>query len=245
MRRRELLILLTLVAFAMISANGNPLSVSSDAFRDEQMPASEVDSRNDAEVRPIETLPVESSPSVSNDKALISAYLNTLSILSTNNACSLFFGGSAGSVDVFKHLIGKVQKEYFTTPIGIQMSGDAINVSNAVTGTEYRLFNKVVINTQGPFYRRRFAVSGVPLPLIGTFEPSTKEVRVLMLLHELGHVMKGEDGNWLLPDDGKDDRLSRLNSKKIASVCGKQIKALRKHEDKGSAKEAANTVRED
>jgi hypothetical protein len=38
--------------------------------------------------------------------------------------------------------------------------------------------------------------------------------------------MKGDDGNWLLPDDGKAIGVSQENSRKIEDVCGEQIKRL-------------------
>jgi hypothetical protein len=235
MRRRELLITIALLTIALVSAEANPAAVSKSASRGEQIPASDVDIRTDAEVSPTEMLSVEASPLISKDETLAVAYFNTLSILSTTNECSVFFGGPAASVEVFKQLISKMTKDSLTTPVGIQMSGETINVSNAVTKTQYRLFDKVRINANGPFYRRLFSSSNVPLPRIGTFEPNTKEVRVLMFLHELGHVMKGEDGNWLLPNDGKDEILSRQNSQKINDVCGTQIKALRNREGEDDA----------
>jgi hypothetical protein len=232
MRRREFLMVMALLTIALISAKANPLADLKDAPGAEQTPVS-VDSKTEAEVSQIERPSLEPSPLISKDRALGTAYFNTLSILSTINGCSLFFGGPAASVDVFKQLIGKVQKDYFMTPVGIQMSGETVNIKNAVTTTEYRLFDKVIINANGPFYRRIFTRTNLPLQPIGTFEANTREVRVLMFLHELGHVMKGEDGNWLLPNDGKDEGLSRLNSQKIGDVCGEEIKALRKHEGKG------------
>lgn len=235
MRQRELFMAIALLTIALVSAKVNPAAVSKSASPDEQMPASEVDIKTDAEVSPAEMLSVEPSPLISKDRTLATAYFNTLSILSTTNGCSVFFGGPAASVEVFKQLIGKMQKDYLTTPVGIQMSGETVNVSNALTKTQYRLFDKVRINGNGPFYRRLFSRSNIPLPRIGTFEPNTREARVLMFLHELGHVMKGEDGKWLLPNDGKDEILSRQNSQKINDVCGAQIKALRNPEGKGDA----------
>ena len=226
MRRREFLIIVALLTMVLASAKA-------DASWDEQVPASEGDSKDQPEVSPIEMLFVEPSPLILMDKALGSAYFSTLSILSSNNACSAFFGGPAASVEVFSQLLERVQKDHFPRSIGIQMSGETVNVLNAGTNRQYRLFDKVTINADGPFYRRRF--SDLPLPRIGTFEPNTKEVRVLMFLHELGHVMKGEDGNWLLPNDGKDENLSRLNSQKIEDVCGAQIKALAKHDARSEA----------
>ena len=234
MRRREFLMVMALLTIALISTKANPLADLKDAPRPEQVPASEVDSKVE-EVTLVEMPSLEPSPLISKDRTLGRAYFNTLSILSTTNGCSLFFGGPAASVEVFKQLIGKVQKGYLTTAVGMQMSGATVNVKNILTRTEYRLFDKVAINTDGPSIEEGSQKQTSRCPPIGTFEPNTKEVRVLMLLHELGHVMKGEDGNWLLPNDGKDNNLSRLNSQKIEEVCGREIKGLRKHESKGDA----------
>ena len=101
------------------------------------------------------------------------------------------------------------------------------------------MFDRVMINSNGPFYRQRVPYSFAQIPGLGTFQANTKEVRVLMFLHELGHAIKGDDDNWLLPDDGKDDQLSRRNSQKIEEVCGEQIKALR-----SSNRGSSPTVRE-
>jgi hypothetical protein len=128
---------------------------------------------------------------------------------------------------MFSELIGKVKKESLSSLVGMRMWGTQVEVSNEKTKTSYRLFDKVSINNNGPFYRKRALPSDLPVPGIGTFEANTNEVRVLMFLHELGHAIKGQDGNWLLPDDGKSEDLSRQNSQKIENVCGAQIKGLR------------------
>lgn len=168
------------------------------------------------------------SPLITEDKILGSAYYDTLSILSTPNECSDFFGGPSASVDIFNALIGKVQRSFFQASIGIRMSGPAVNWTNMTTKTRYRLFDKVSINRNGPFYRKKNSLWETTVRGVGTFAPSTKEARVLMFLHELGHVVKGEGGNWLLPDDGGDEALSRDNTRKIEDVCGGQIKNLGK-----------------
>jgi hypothetical protein len=229
MRRRELLMVAAVLTIAVVSAGANKPGVSKTSPRDKER-TSEVDTETDAKVNPTEGLPVETSSLISHDKVLAAAYFSTLRILSTANGCSLFFGGPAASASVFKQMFGKVNKGVFATPVGIQMSGQTTNISNAIFGMEYRLFDKVTINSHGPFYRERFSRSGQRFPRTATFEANTNEVRVLMLLHELGHVMKGGDGHWLLPDDGKDEGISRLNSQKIRDVCGEQIKALQKYE---------------
>ena len=171
------------------------------------------------------TLP---SPLIAEDEILGSAYYDTLSILESSNECSDFFGGSTVSVEAFNSLVSRVRKGYFAPSLGIQMSGETVDVFNIKTKSRYRFFDKVVINTNGPFYRKRFSRSDATVPGIGKFGPNTKEVRVLMFLHELGHVVQGEGGEWRLPNDGNDDKQSRSNTKKIESVCGDQIKNLSK-----------------
>lgn len=168
------------------------------------------------------------SPLITEDKVVGSAYYDTLSILSTNNECSDFFGGPSAAVDIFNGFIAKVRKTYLSSSIGIRMSGDPTLVFNLKTKSKYRLFKNVLINVNGPFYGRKFSVAQPSRSGIGTFKPNTKEARVLMFLHELGHIVKGQSGNWLLPDDGTDDVQSRENTKKIEDVCGNQIKSLGK-----------------
>jgi hypothetical protein len=174
------------------------------------------------------TTPPLPSPLIAEDKILGSAYYDTLSILSTPNECSEFFGGAPLSVEVFNSLISKVRKEYISSPIGIRMSGATINVSNALTNSKYRLFDKVLINANGPFYRRKFTTAQTSVPGIGSYPANSKEGRVLMFLHELGHIVRGQSGGWLLRDDGRDEAVSRDNTKKIEDVCGNQIKNLGK-----------------
>lgn len=171
---------------------------------------------------------VEPSRLIAEDKVLGSAYYDTLNILSTANSCSDFFGGSEASMDVFTKFISKVRKDYFSTSIGMRMSGPTTLIINSTTRSQYRLFDRVSLNTNGAFYRRKLSNIDYNVPGVGAFKPNTKEVRVLILLHELGHVMKGADGNWLLPDDGQSEELSRRNSQKIEDVCGEEIKSLGK-----------------
>jgi len=172
--------------------------------------------------------PTVPSPLINEDKILESAYYDTLSILSTPNECSDFFGGPSNSVEIFNSLIGKVRRKHFASSIGIEMSGEIVNVFNVETKSNYRLFDKVSINANGPFYRKSYTTAQPLMPRVGRFEPNTKEARVLMFLHEMGHVVKGKSGKWLLPDDGRDEALSRDNTRKIEDVCGDQIRNLGK-----------------
>lgn len=167
------------------------------------------------------------SPLITEDKILERAYYDTLSILSTANECSDFFGGIS-AIEGFNGLISKVRKDYLASAVGIRMSGTTTNVFNTKTKNQYRLFDKVSINGNGPFYRNKLTNTQAYISGIGRFAANTKEARVLMFLHELGHVVKGTSGDWLLPDDGVDESKSRENTKKIEDVCGEQIKNLGK-----------------
>jgi hypothetical protein len=46
-----------------------------------------------------------------------------------------------------------------------------------------------------------------------------------MLLHELGHLIRGPAG-WLLPNDGGDAALSDRNTRTVESRCSEQLLAL-------------------
>jgi hypothetical protein len=65
---------------------------------------------------------------------------------------------------------------------------------------------------------------------VGSFPPNSREARILMLLHELGHLMRGTDEKWLLPDDGNNMGDSMRNTRKIESVCGNEIRSLSKRD---------------
>lgn len=178
-------------------------------------------------------------PLVLEDDVFSSAYYDTLAILRARNRCSEFFGG-ASTVDIFDQLIARMRKDYFKADIGIRMTGPTSNILNAQTNRGYRMFEKVELNGNGPFYRSKYSDSAHTLPGIGTYGPDTREARVLMLLHELGHTIKADDGKWLLPNDGDDESLSRRNSMKVEKVCGEEISNLGRVE--GKTEEMARTA---
>jgi hypothetical protein len=169
-------------------------------------------------------LPIpEPNDFVSRDEVLIAAYYDTMTILSRDNKCSNFYGGPEASVQVFHEFMSRIKRSLMSPRVGLRMYGDYMNVLNAETKLKYRIFENASLNSDGPFYRRRSTSSG---NMVGSFSPNTREARVLMLLHELGHLMKGPNGDWLLPDDGTDLTDSLANTKKIESICGEQIRAL-------------------
>ncbi|HKO95833.1 MAG TPA: hypothetical protein VJU86_02495 [Pyrinomonadaceae bacterium] len=212
----------TLVSFGFISANA-----SAWLLEDELKHRMETRLTNSGTgTTTVPPLPAAPSALVRNDRILNEAYYDTYRILSGDNACSQFFGGSPKATVVLSSLMGSVQKEYLEGSVGMRMSGEITTVNDAPTQTKYRLFKNVAINAKGPFYRKRSSSTEMTIPRLGSYEPNTKAIRAFILLHELGHLMKGDDGNWLLPDDGKSEALSRDNSAKIENVCGDQIKNL-------------------
>jgi hypothetical protein len=107
------------------------------------------------------------------------------------------------------------------------MKGETTNYTN-LKGYSYRLFERAEINLRGPFYQGN-TLPGQPLiPMIGRFQPNTREARAVALLHEVGHLVRGRDGNWLLPEDGSNADISAHNTARVIAACGEQIQLLRK-----------------
>lgn len=224
MRRRFLFLIL--MSFAGTTAQATaPLGFEEEAwpdFREKSGSYAKTNLSTSASMVP--------SPLINEDKLLGSSYYDTLSILSSANNCSDFFGGPDASVDVFKRLMGRLRKEHNRSDIGMRMSGETTTVFNARTKARYRLFDQVSINTQGAFYKNRYSNAEPSIPRVGSFEPNTDEARMLIFLHELGHLVRGPDGKWLLPNDGNDENLSRNNTAKVEEVCGDEIKSAAKGE---------------
>jgi hypothetical protein len=153
------------------------------------------------------------------------AYLDAFTILKEDNTCSAFYGGPT-AIEVLNQLKEQLQPRYFVnTIVGVRMTGQIVTViSLRYPQTSYRLFEKAELNLDGPFYR----LDAFHLyKSIGGFRPATREARVTMLLHELGHLIQKPAKHWLLPGDGDNENLSDDNTQRVISVCGKQIRSLR------------------
>jgi hypothetical protein len=154
------------------------------------------------------------------------AYLDAISLLEGGNTCSKFFGGVA-TAQVLDDFAVTIQNRLIRDArMGLVMSGPFTNISNSQTGISYRLFANAQINTIGPFYRAKVRPEDPLIPKVGSFLPNTREARVLILLHELAHLIKGNDGTWLIHDDGGNSELSKQNTQRVESQCGREIRAL-------------------
>ena len=153
-------------------------------------------------------------------------YLDVRTLLSQQSTCSEFFGGESVEHVLEEFVIELREERLSDASIGIQMSGSFTLFNGSEKNAFYRLFETAELNTQGPFCKAKVFAAEPYVPAVGSFAPNTREVRALILLHELAHLVQGKNGTWLIPDDGDSPQLSRLNTSTVESKCGRQIRAL-------------------
>jgi hypothetical protein len=154
------------------------------------------------------------------------AYLHAHKLLGGDHPCSQFFGGNA-SRQILDELVIRLRTGLIdNSRIGIRMSGGFTSLVEPQEGISYRIFEHAEINRIGAFYKSKVLPADPYVPNVGSFRPNTREARVLILLHELAHMIKGRGGSWLIPDDGDNPELSRQNTERVESRCGQQIRAL-------------------
>jgi hypothetical protein len=154
------------------------------------------------------------------------AYLDASSLLDQTGQCRDFFGGDAVQ-GALEHFVAQLQeKRIGDVHIGIRMWGAFTSFADANETFSFRLFANAELNIAGPFCRAKTFAADPFVPSVGSFQPNTREVRVLILLHELAHLIAGPDGKWLIADDGGNPQLSSLNTSIVEARCGRQIRAL-------------------
>jgi hypothetical protein len=156
------------------------------------------------------------------------AYLDAYTILKESNSCSRFFGGAHIATSALNSLYPRLKTAVVENHVGISMYGPFTFVRDFKTGVSYRLFQNALVNLRGPFYRSANERSQNFFKKIGNYPANTREARVTMLLHELGHLLPGSDGSWLLPDDGGNHIQIAANTATIMERCSEQIKTLPK-----------------
>ena len=161
------------------------------------------------------------------DWDLTRAYFDVFSILSKENSCSSFYGGPRTATTVLNRFVTLVRPGSLVREVTFQMKGRPRLVHDGPSNTSYRLFDNSVVNVDGAFYQRREDLPRKFPADVGTFRPGTRPARALILLHELGHLIQGHDGDWLLPDDGNDDRRSRANTVRVQAACRAQLAGLK------------------
>ena len=154
------------------------------------------------------------------------AYSDVYNILSAQNTCSSFYGGRRAATTVLNAFVSQIKYEEVYREISFRMGGRLTLVHDNAAGVSYRLFDRTVVNTNGSFYQRRAdPMRNIPAD-VGTFLPGSRPARALILLHELGHLIRDKNGAWLIPDDGYDPAKSKANTLRVEKMCRAQLEAL-------------------
>lgn len=196
---------------AAASTAEDPAAASAPATREEVRPA-----------RPAPTpLVLPASP-----EAHHVAYAEAFRILSEDNPCSRFFGGAGYALDVLNRMAARMRARPLGDPTTcVVMRGDYTIIKEGRTGGTFRVFEEVTVNSAGPL---SFTPPPATLKMtVGSFPARTKRGWVLVLLHEVGHLVRGPQGRWLLPNDGGDELLSRRNTRLVESHCLGQLTSIR------------------
>lgn len=160
------------------------------------------------------------------DWNLRQAYSDVFKILSNENSCSNFYGGPRAATTVLNDFVAHVEPQLLLREISFQMKGKPRFIRDHSTGVLYRLFDQTIVNRDGAFYQRRVDLMDKFPSDVGSFFPGSRPARALILLHELAHLIQGENGRWLIPDDGNDGRQSKENTLLIERVCRAELSAL-------------------
>ena len=196
-----------------------------------QYPAQEV--KNDSRPVAIEEVaaPSEEVPRrlilVKTDWSLKQAYSDVFKILSYQNPCSSFYGGPRAATTVLNDFVVHVKAQPMLRQVTFQMVGTPRLLRDPATGASYRLFDRALVNTDGSFYQRRVELMREYPSDIGAFAPGTRPARALILLHELGHLIQNENGDWLIPDDGHNGPQSKANTLRVQQACRVQLETLK------------------
>src|SRR3954469_4909450 len=105
------------------------------------------------------------------------AYLDSYCILRQSNSCSDLFGGPV-AIKALNGLVKLIKPTYLDKGIVIKMGGPATMVKDDRSGFSYRLFEKAEVNVLGSFYQGNNLPNRPIMPLVGRFEPNTREARV-------------------------------------------------------------------
>ena len=160
------------------------------------------------------------------DWNITQAYIDVFKILSDRNTCSDFYRGPRTATTVLNGFVRRVKSQSLLRDVSFEMVGSPRIIRDPATGASYRLFEKTMVNTNGSFYQRREDPMRKFPSDVGNFAPGSRAARALILLHELGHLLQDENGEWLIPDDGFDGRQSKENTLRVQQVCRKELNKL-------------------
>ena len=160
------------------------------------------------------------------DWNITQAYIDVFKILSDQNTCSDFYRGPRTATTVLNGFVRRVKSQTLLRDVSFEMEGSPRIIRDPATGASYRLFEKTMVNINGSFYQRRADPMRKFPSDVGNFAPGSRAARALILLHELGHLIQDENGEWLIPDDGFDGRQSKENTLRVQQMCRKELNKL-------------------
>jgi len=160
------------------------------------------------------------------DWNITQAYIDVFKILSDQNTCSDFYRGPRTATTVLNGFVRRVKSQSLLRDVSFEMEGSPRIIRDPATGASYRLFEKTMVNINGSFYQRRADPMRKFPSDVGNFAPGSRAARALILLHELGHLIQDENGEWLIPDDGFDGRQSKENTLRVQQMCRKELNKL-------------------
>src|SRR5689334_17541243 len=89
------------------------------------------------------------------DWDLTRAYSDVFKILSSQNACSDFYGGPRRATIVLNGFVTRVKSQSLVPEVSFQMAGHPLLIRDPTTGAFYRFFEQTMVNINGSFYQRR------------------------------------------------------------------------------------------
>jgi len=163
---------------------------------------------------------------IKKDWNITQAYIDVFKILSDQNTCSDFYRGPRTATTVLNGFVRQVKSQSLLRDVSFEMVGSPRIIRDPATGASYRLFEKTMVNINGSFYQRREDPMRKFPSDVGNFAPGSRAARALILLHELGHLIQDENGEWLIPDDGFDGTQSKENTLRVQQACRKELNKL-------------------
>jgi hypothetical protein len=220
----------TFTLMLVLSLSIYPAALSERVGANDEKERSEKPDDNSSSLASI-NLTIPAQPMIKSSSSRLNAidktYIDAYTILRERNSCSRFFGGSYISTVVLNLLYPKLKKTTLDqNEIGIIMSGSTTVGKDMQTGIGFRLFDNAIINLKGPFFQNFNLKLHKFFHNIGDYPPNSREARVIMLLHEMGHLLPGSGAHWLLPDDGGNVPQVMANTATILNQCNEQVKSL-------------------
>jgi hypothetical protein len=163
---------------------------------------------------------------IEKDWSITQAYVDVFKILNNQNTCSDFYRGPRTATTVLNGFVRRVKSQSLLRDVSFEMVGSPRIIRDPATGASYRLFEKTMVNVNGSFYQRRADPMRKFPSDVGNFAPGSRAARALILLHELGHLIQDDNGEWLIPDDGFDRKQSKENTLRVQQACRKELNAL-------------------